>query len=313
MRILKKFALTFTTLFLVAEAAIAASAEQLLLRDLAPAIKTFSKEIQVYHYFFAPTVQSESGETQLHPQLMAADSRPQWVQFLIKTRTSAFWDLNNNSTSYVNAGPGMYFAIDPHSSNEFGETALVMRIRKGMKFMTVFGKTALKPDTINALVSEGIVRKDQLIDSERTLGLQNGFSAKALKNMVRPENIEWRKFIINLFTKENIQFVEYWYKSHLAGFCKKANQAAFVYIGTNPEVVSEDEPPESMLYSRLNLSEVNEEEARKINLLNRFIFILQSIREKGLGVAKKLIFENLSVEEMNELASDSYECTRRHL
>jgi hypothetical protein len=318
---------TFFLLLTLSPLAQAQSAMELFTKDVEPLINSFKKEIQLYHYFYAPTVKDESGKTVIHSSLNAYDSRQSWVRYLINERTKAFWDLTNHSTAYINAGPGMYFALDPNSSKEFGESAVLMRVPEGLRYLNIFTVSKLKTATLKALVNEGIVERNQLAPSATTLGLNSGFGGPALKNMVRPENLEFRKFISKYIHEQNIQFIEYHYQSHLAGFCKTASQSAFVYIGTKPAQIHEADMSKdeqlfdflerpfypAMLYSDYAVEERLPEESRKLDLVSRFKNILTQIRLKGTGqAAKKLIQENLSENEINELESESYECTRRY-
>lgn len=322
-----RFISTFLILLALSPLAQAQSAMELFTKDVEPLIENFKKEIQLYHYFYAPTVKDDSGKNLIHPSLHGYDSRQSWVRYLIDTRIKAFWDLTNHSTAYINAGPGMYFALDPNSSKEFGESAVIMRVPEGLRYLNVFTVSKLKSATLKALVNEGIVTRNQLVPSATTLSLNSGFGGPALKNMVRPENLEFRKFISQFMQQQNIQFVEYHYQSHLAGFCKVASQSAFVYIGTKPAQMQEEDMSEdeqlfdmlerpffpAMLYSDYAVEERRPEENRKLDLVTRFKNILTQIRIKGTGLAaKKLIQENLTENEINEIEAESYECTRRY-
>ena len=318
---------TFLLLLALSPLAEAQSAMELFTKDVQPLIENFKKEVQLYHYFYAPTVKDDSGKNAIHPSLHAYDSRQNWVRFLIDSRIKAFWDFDNHSTAYINAGPGMYFALDPNSSKEFGDSAVIMRVPSGIRYLNVFTLTKLKSATIKALVNEGIVTRSQLVPSTTTLGLNAGFGGPALKNMVRPENIEFRKFISSFVQAQNIQFIEYHYQSHLAGFCKVASQSAFVYIGNKPALLQEENMSEdeklfellerpffpAILYSDYEVEERTSDEVRKLDLVQRFKNILSEIRVKGTGqAAKKLIQDNLSENEINEIEAESYKCTRRY-
>lgn len=322
-----RFISTFLLLLALSPLAEAQTAMELFTKDVQPLIESFKKEIQLYHYFYAPTVKDADDKTVIHPSLNGYDSRQSWVRYLIDTRIKAFWDFTNQSTAYINAGPGMYFALDPNSSKEFGESAIIMRVPEGVRYLNVFNISKLKPATLKALVSEGIVTRNQLAPSATTLSLNSGFGGPALKNMVRPENLEFRKFISQFVQDQNIQFIEYHYQSHLAGFCKVASQSAFVYIGTKPTQMQEADMSEderlfemlerpfypALLYSDLSVEERRPDESRKLDLVTRFKNILTQIRAKGTGqAAKKLIQDNLTEDEINEIEAESYECTRRY-
>lgn len=304
---------TFLLLLALSPLAQAQSAMELFTKDVEPLIESFKKEIQLYHYFYAPVVKDDSGKTLIHPSLNGYDSRQNWVRFLIDSRIKAFWDLDNHSTAYINAGPGMYFALDPNSSKEFGESAVVMRVPGGIRYLNVFTVSKLKPATIKALVNEGIVTRAQLAPSATTLGLNAGFGGPALKNMVRPENLEFRKFISRFVEEQNIQFIEYHYQSHLAGFCKVASQSAFVFIGTKPAQLQEENMTEdehlfemlerpfypAILYSDYAVEERRPEEIRKLDLIKRFKDKCCHVNDKGNEIMAKIILEKMSEQLKN--------------
>lgn len=300
----------------------AQNAATLLERDVLSSTKSLNRDVKLYHYFNAPTV-SQDNKNSLHPQLQTAEGRVNWLKYLLEVRAGVFWDFNYFVTSYINAGPGMYFALDPDSSKEFGNSAVILLAPKDSKFLTVFKNAKLNKDTIDAMLAENIVSKNQLIVNDNTLGLNSGISRMTLKNMVRPENVEFRKLFSSVLQKNNIQLIEYEYKSHLAGFCKISSQSAFVFIGagkatapsSNNEVAAVLTPDflKYNLISSLEITNPTQQEAHTIDLTNRFKYVLSEIRKQGTGTAaQKLIKTNLSESEIDELASQSYECTRRY-
>ncbi|MGZ3690549.1 MAG: hypothetical protein ACXVAX_03550 [Pseudobdellovibrio sp.] len=327
-----KLVFIYFILLILTVKAHALTASEALERDLLPAVKTFQKDIQLFHYFAAPTDDSStdpSAPKKLHPILNAKDSRDSWINYLMQAQAGAFWDLNNHNITLSNAGLGMYFALDPNSSKEFGDSDVEINVKEGLRMISVSKTIPLKKDTLNLLLQEGIINQNQIAVSSETLGLFNGFSASTLKNMVREENAGFRKAVQDIFARNQIQFIEYTYKSHLAGFCKVANQSALVFTGLPPstdasvsngssnnnEVLATIDPSfqNTLFMSSYEVQNYSPEEIKEVDLFNRFKDVLAQIRIKGTGLAaKKIIHDNLSEDEINELAAKSYQCVRRY-
>lgn len=308
---------TFLALFLLSSFVgswALASAQDLLEQDIASKVHTFQKNTSLYSYFNAPLVGN-----QLHPQLQNKNTRDNWTNWFIALRAGSFWDLNSHPTNYVNAGTGMYLALDPNSSKEFGNSAVILTAPQNAKFISVFRPFALSKATLEALVNESIITRAQLVSGKATLGLNSGFSRFTLQNMLRVENNEFRKLVLEVFKRNNIQFIEYEYKSHLAGFCKVANQSAFVFVGGAPDTVNSQQVLSHMdpayygsqLISEYTISNLTQQEEQRIDLVKRFRDALAQIRTYGTGSAKKLISDRLSDSEINTLVDESYECVRR--
>ena len=298
---------------------LAQSARDLVLRDLSSQVKTFDREIRLFHYFNAPS-DSQNAKS-IHPGLSTRDERDTWLNTLVQLRAGVFWDFNNHSTALINAGPGMYFAIDPNSSRDFGNSAVILNVKAGTRFISVLKPIKLGADTLAALVKEKVINKSQLAAGEKTMGLGSGLYGAGLKNMVRSENSDFRKLLSDVFAELNIQFIEYLYQSHLAGFCKVANQSSFVFIGHAPAAPSEkdvlasidDEYKNPLLLSDLSGVTRDESEAAETDKFMRFRSVLAQIRIVGTGAsAKKLIFEKLQESEIQDLADRSYACQRKY-
>lgn len=305
-----------------------------LQQDLLAAVKTFDRSVQMYHYFRAPADPNNS--QQINPYLQDKANRDSWLSYFSGFRTGAFWDPNNHVTELTNSGPGMYFAIDPNVSKNFGESAIVLNVPAGLKYLSVFKNISIRKQTCDFLIKENIIAKSQLNSGEKTLGLSRGFTGNTLKNMAREENGEFRKLVNSIFDRNRIMFTEYEWKSHLAGFCKTASQSAFVFVGLKPnsaaastetttaitEIKSEDASevlghiPEELnnafLFTDFAVENLSESELREKDVLGRFRNALAKIRDKGLTKAQKYINENLNDEEFTELADKSYRCERRY-
>ena len=108
---------------------------------------------------------SAESSISLHPILNEKASRDQWITYLMQAQAGAFWDLNNHNITLSNAGLGMYFALDPNSSKEFGESVVQINAKQGLKMLSVNKIIPLKKDTLNLLLEEGIIDQNQIVVS----------------------------------------------------------------------------------------------------------------------------------------------------
>jgi len=218
----------------------ASKAQSLLERDMIASkrIGTFSSTRRLYHYYW-------SGNTSTQVDGLYNEPVHEWFkvdlnrkQHLTNTaagqgRAGDFWNMDDKSTFKRNAGPGMYMAVDPNVTNEYGDTIFVMDVPKNTKYLGL-GLVPLKQDTIAALLAEGYATKAQLPVGGDSLSLSQGLGAEAFKNAVLPGNEPFRILLQNVMENLNIQFIAYGYKGHLLGVCKKSSIYAFVYTGTRP-------------------------------------------------------------------------------
>jgi hypothetical protein len=214
--------------------------QSLLERDMMASkrIGTFSSTRRLYHYFWMGNTSTQVDglyNEPVHEWFKVDNNRK---QRLIDTaagtgRAGDFWNMDDHSTWKRNAGPGMYMAVDPNVTNEYGDTIFVMDVPKNTKYLGL-GIVPLKQDTIAALLEEGYISKSQLPVGENTLSLSQGLGAEAFKNAALAENDQFRILLQNVMENLNIQFIAYGYKGHLLGVCKKSSIYAFVYTGTRP-------------------------------------------------------------------------------
>ncbi|MCC2678015.1 MAG: hypothetical protein K0R29_591 [Pseudobdellovibrio sp.] len=296
-----------------------------LQQELLSGVKTLDRRTQLYHYFRAPT--DTTNAQQINPYLQVKANRDGWLNYFFGFRMGAFWDPNNHVTEMTASGPGMYFAIDPSASREFGESAVVLSLPAGMKYLSVAKAISIGKRTRELLVKENIISKDQLSSGEKSLNLSRGFSADTLKNFVREENSEFRKLVTEIFNRNKIVLVEYSWKSFLDGFCKTPSQSAFVLIGLQPDPADDTQKasasdvlasmPEEVknnffFFSDFEIPDLTGNELHEKDVLGRFRHTLTKIKEKGSHKAKKYIEQNLNDEEVNELAEKTYRCERRY-
>ena len=284
----------------------ARSAYQELETDLLASVVVLDRNINIYHYFFAP--KNELIPSELHPSLNTYDRRNNWALKYTQTRPKVFWDLDYATDRFINAGPGMYLALDPASSQEFGDAAVVMTIPINTRYISVYDPIPLRLETKQALVAEGIIEDKQLLAAEGQLGLNKGFSRDTLKFMVRPENRKFRELVNYFFSSQNIFLIEYRYKSYLAGFCNSARQTSFNYIGSVDQVIV---TPTVQLFTQLEFKEKTMAELNLTDKTRRFREALLSIRERGVNQAQTILAEKLSPEEINYFIQHSHMCEMR--
>ena len=323
----RSLSLIFLILFFWVFTAQAMTASEALEQDILAQVKTLNQSLQIYHYFEAPIDQNQdaSAPKKIDPYLDDKARRDNWITFFMDMRTGAFWDMNNHNLELTNAGPGMYFAIDPNASKQFGDSAIILEVPAGTTYISVYKNFPLSKATKDLLVKENIISKKQLNTTDSTLGLSSGFNHNTLKNMAREENNAFREVINDIFNRNHISFIEYEYQSHLAGFCKNGSQSAFVFIGSAPDPASDPVPstdvlghiPDSFrtayLFSDYAVANRSDDELKEIDVVTRFRLVLQGIREKGTGkAAKDLIYNNLTNDEISDLVSKSYKCERKY-
>lgn len=248
---LKTFAAMVLSSLFLSHSALALTAEELLTRDLTPAIKSIPRDMKFYHYFGmnmteggkkVPIDGSNIGKTNLKEY----QNRQNSVQNKIYSNAANFWNLNYNNTELANAGPGLYIATDPFASSPeagpeykipgvlttFGPFMLEMNLRSGTKYIDLLSSVRIKQDTIAAIKNAG------LLDSSGINKLLSGssFSRDTVRYMVAANYMNFRRAIQNIFKSEGISFIEYGWQSGISRFCgnsdSKKIRSAFVYVGT---------------------------------------------------------------------------------
>ncbi len=312
------------------------TAQQLLERDLKAVVRTFQRDTRFYHYFYMA-----GGTTNLDPWFLKYENRQNWLRGLFESRAGAFWDLNNHVTDKVNAGPGMYMALDPNSTTEYGDTAAILDVPKGTRFITTVNPIKLGSDTIKAMISEGMISplqvhsaatlaqmlKDKKIsavdyqNNKESLELNNGLTMVALKFAVLPKHRSFREALQKSFENLNLMFVEYGYKSHQRGFCKQGRVTAFVFTGTRSNEkdqwgnIKANIPGAPFKYAFANDSTIGKfssEENETVRLTLEFRSVLRQIRKVNLfdkatvdGILKQ---SALSSSDVAALRSLSFRC-----
>lgn len=245
--ILKALALTLA--LTASSNAFAASAYELLSRDLAPSIKSLKGETRFYHYFWA----AKKDITQTN--LKTSEGRDSALAYRMKQVGGQFF--TSNSTAYANAGNGLYLAIDPHASSPdaakfyspggtfsqgFGDTMMEVTLTSGTQVINLenSNKIILQADTLEALQSEGINistppagPNDHVETKEPTSLLEGGrFSRDTVRYMARPGAEAFRSLVNSIFNENQISLIQYSWQSSASYLCGgKAKSTALVWIG----------------------------------------------------------------------------------
>lgn len=219
----------------LSSAAWAESASVLLQSDLQKAVKSFPQDTYFYNYFTLETGGYRLEDTTLKD----AVGRQNYVDSRLALGGKTFHDFERRSTTFSNAGPGLYLAVDPYvsspdaakvSGHDFGDSMIEVNMRAGTNYLSVFTPVKVSQQTINALIAEGYVDRSNV---QRLLG-GNRFSRDTLKFMVGYGAENFRKLVADLLANMNVNMIEYAWQSAVAPLCGfKDLRSAFVYIATN--------------------------------------------------------------------------------
>lgn len=223
-----------------ASQAMASNASELLAQDLSIAVKTLPRETRLYHYFGINLNGYQIEDTLLNqPQ-----ERYSLVSARLRTFANTFWDLNNHTTKFANAGLGLYLAVDPYASSpeaasdtgaNFGSTMMEVTFSAGTKYLALINAIQLRDETLQAIVEEtGMKSSDykKLFEGKR-----KGFYRDTLQYMAEPQNTAFRKIVLNVFAQQGITMTEYGWQAATSALCNvatgsgKIHHSAFVYVG----------------------------------------------------------------------------------
>lgn len=292
------------------------SAEILLARDLKAGTKSLSQEIRIYHYF---PVQCSFGSGTASPSWCDSLTRPEGrrahVTNYLKSVTARFWDVGYRADQYINAGPGLYLAIDPHiaySQKLFGTTVIELRVPAGTPYVNVVKAIPISQATLDALVNEGFLARHQLasVFSKAAGPTKLGFYRDTLKNMTSPGFEHFRRLVMRHFSENGIQFIEYNWDSSLAGFCRRKSASAFVFIGTESSLGAySDLPMISSDVSYPNLSAEEREFYLRAFKFRGLLDQISSLLKRGLKIPKDLIVpQTYSATELGDIKKVTFGC-----
>ena len=275
-------------------------------------VRPLGKTTRLYSYFrgFKDSVDP----TKLWPTYLKAATQPSQYNADLSFWAGAFWNPANNTTDLVNGGPGWYLAIEPVISEKYGDTYYIADFPAATQLIDVtdptwkhISKIKLKPQTLTALVTAGIIRKSQI----GTLGMQNGFFTRlSMQNIAHIDLPIYRKVVTEIFKKNNIQLVAYtWEKTGLKVICKKASSTALVFIGSAPAPESEKQDRATVSAELVNELVVNYTKGQ----LQDFEYSAEKIQriedsQKLYSAIKSAPATVLTADEVQRLKSVTFDC-----
>lgn len=231
----KASAIMIASVLLSSFSAQAAGGRELLRLDLEKHVKTFSREYNLYNYFNLNLGGYRMEET----TLQFAQDRIKYGEGRLSLGGKAFRDFEKRSTRFVNAGPGLYLALDPFASSpaaaadtgaNFGDSLIEIKFRTGTKYLPLMSAVSLSSETVQGLIAEGILTKE----SARTLLPNRKLSRDTFKFMVGYGMEAFRKLMADTLREMNVNLIEYAWQSGVSAICGwKDIRSAFVYIATD--------------------------------------------------------------------------------
>ena len=286
------------------------NSERLLSRDVMAFSKTISKDIHIYHYF---------NVAQVWDELKTPAGRLTYVGRYLSDATGRFWDLSYHAASYINAGPGLYLAIDPYISsnwnlfqpeNHFGNTMIELIIPRGTRVINVVKPVPIAKDTLDALVNDGIIARYQasflFYKSAGPTGL--GFYRDTLKHMTDPGFEKFRTTVLNIFRQNAIQFIEYNWDTRLHGFCSPKFASAFNYVGALPLNSTYTAVPMMSSLALPNLTPAEEELSTRVVKFRDLLAQIDTLRKRGVKIPLSMISAVYTSDEYKTLKGMTYSC-----
>lgn len=216
----------------------AASAQQLLTEDMQVNIKSLPRETRLYHYFGINLQGSQLKDSSLRK----AKNRYDMVKRQVEGAAAGFWNLDNHTTQFANAGLGLYLALDPYASSpnaaadtgaNFGSTMIEVTYNAGTKYLDLIKAVKLREETKAAIRSE--FGMDQATFTKLFEAREKGFWRDTLQYMAEESNTNFRKMVHRIFTEQGIAMTEYGWQAGTSGLCStdgvREMYSALVYVG----------------------------------------------------------------------------------
>ncbi len=278
-------------------------AERLLGRDVMASAKTMAKDVRIYHYFHVK---------ELWEELKTPQGRGGYVSRYLTDVTGRFWDLNYHAAAYINAGPGVYLAIDPYVAfiQNFGNTMVELKVPKGTRYINVVKSVPIGKDTIDALVNEGIIARHQasFIFYKAAGPTKLGFYRDTLKNMTDPGYEKFRTIVLKIFQTNAIQFIEYNWDTKLSGFCNPKSASAFNYVGTSPWDGRYAAIPMLSALSFPQMSADEQELSARVTKFRDLLGQIDGMKKRGMKIPPSLISSVYSPAEYKQIKDMTYSC-----
>jgi hypothetical protein len=279
--------------------AVASESASLLERDLSPVILTLPKPVRMYSYFNVIAMTDE---------LNSPEGRQKFLQRFFDATMGRFWDMNLTASQYINSGPGLYAAIDPHISQGFGNTMVEILVPAGTVFLDIHRNVILGEDTINALANEGIIARELMGELFVSKNGRFEFGRDTMKFMIKPEFSFFRGMMQELFLRRNVVMAEYNWDTSVAGFCRLHGYSAFVMFGAMRGSGIEDNFGKTLVFKN-ELPALTDEEKRSLATTAKFKKVLEELKSRKT-YRDKVNFVNRSYTpaERDELVNQTYSC-----
>lgn len=301
------------------------SAEALLTRDLTAGVAPMERDIRIYHYmvlgnYDASTPNLEETLKWYWSKYETEPSRRAEVAEYLRQVTGRFWDLNYVAHDYINAGPGVYLATDPHISMSFGKGnnpwarsgMLELTVPKGARYLNVVQNIPIKPDTISALAKEGIVSSGDVYNLFIKKNVKGPvFFRDTLKNMTQPKHRRFRVLVHQILSNLGVQVIEYNWLTSLLNFCAKHTFSAFNFIGRPPQMGLDPVYAQAQLAVLPQLPNLSAQEIEFLERTEKFKRVLgkmADMREAKVKVPRGFPLTEYSKEEYLELKSKAFKC-----
>lgn len=285
----------------------AETAHDLLQADLQKGVKSLPRETNFYNYFGINTGAHQIEDTTLKDY----QGRQVYVNQRLALGGKAFRDFNNHTGGMINAGPGLYLAVDPFASSPgavkdsggyFGDSMMELKMRPGTKYLSVFAPIAISKSTMSALISEGYLTNE----SAKRVMAGGRFSRDTLKFMIGLGFDNFRKLVADMMIEMNINIIEYAWQSGTSSLCGwKDLRSAFVYIATE---VPSDVSDVNLVYlkgfsNKVILSSAEEDALQRNQTLIPLLAKLRVLEKQMKGAKDVASRKYIRQEVVNEIDS----------
>lgn len=223
--------------------------------DLAGMVTELDREISVFHWGENGIL---NGFSEDEPAALNSTRANNYLRLRSSMfHTGPFWDmLVPGSDNGTNAGRGLYAAVDPNSTNHFGDTLFEIRLPEGSRYLDLRekysqGSIPLSHDTVKKLEEAGcdLYTKSGFSRESEYVKMNYGKRVQIDKAAFEKEG-KCHQIFSKVIADLNVNFLSYGYDMVLPSFCDQAKQrgAAFVMIDI-------DISGQTTQYNRLTIEE----------------------------------------------------------
>lgn len=296
----KTFLVKIVVLFVLSfsQLSFANNLEEQLLSELKLSLKPIPETVILYHYFFV-----DDTEILLQSPL----GRKTLVDQHMQTHASYFWNMQAYNNGSMMAGAGLYTAVDPLASRNYGNTAIEIKINKPAYYLNLVGKGSDGTFISLSLAQQlGIPSHTFSIEKNGTVRLNSDL----LSMLLSPEFNQLKHVLLRVFKKLNAVGFEYSFATSASALCSTSSRhSALVIIGTTVEDSPHNSAVDNSLFTltmlRPDLMMMTDEEKSARKRVDQFENILQ-LAKKAEESGKKM--QGVSEQEVNEVRSRILNC-----